>query len=170
VTARDIEVAVSTHFDYRRNLIVPNIHWGLNLHECDLLILSSAGYATEVEIKISRADLLRDKEKSHGHISDMIKAFWFAVPEALTEYAVDHIPEEAGLLSVFEPKRPGNSEATLHLRPYRCRVVCAPTLRAGSRKFTDAERYQLARLGLMRYWTLRGDHFKADEVPAEVSA
>ena len=44
-------------FNYRANLIVPNISWGLGLHECDLLVLTSSGYATEIEIKVSKADL-----------------------------------------------------------------------------------------------------------------
>jgi hypothetical protein len=155
VTARDIEVAVSNHFDYRRNLIVPNVSSGLGIHECDLLILSDAGYATEVEIKISRGDLLRDKAKDHGHHSDIIKAFWFAVPEALSDYALARIPEEAGLLAVRDC-----ADAQVSYSRHRVHVVRPAVIRQHSRAFTSAERYQLARLGLMRYWTLRADHFK----------
>mgnify|MGYP001810168423 CR=1 FL=1 len=156
MTARDIEVAVAKHFDYRRNLIVPNTYWGIGLnHEADLLILSDAGYATEVEIKISRADLLRDKAKAHEHESGIVKAFWFAVPEALAEFALANIPEEAGLLVVRDLKP---SQISYH-NP-KVKIVRAAALRRSSRKFTEAERYQLARLGLMRYWTLRHDVFE----------
>lgn len=45
--------------DYRRNTVVPNAYWGLGLTwEADLLVISKAGYLTEVEIKVSKADLL----------------------------------------------------------------------------------------------------------------
>jgi hypothetical protein len=165
MTAREIEVAVSKHFDYRRNLIVPNVGSGLGLHECDLLILSDAGYATEVEIKISRGDLLRDKAKDHGHQSDIIKAFWFAVPEVLADYALARIPEEAGVLAVRDC-----ADAQVSYSHPRVRIVRPAVIRQHSRAFTSAERYQLARLGLMRYWTLRGDHFKPDVAQGEVSA
>lgn len=62
----ELEIAIMEYFGIRQNLIVPNVSWGMNgLHECDVLILSKAGYATEVEIKISKPDLLKDRDKKH---------------------------------------------------------------------------------------------------------
>jgi len=42
----DIEIAVMEYLGTRTNLIVPNVSWGMDLHECDILSLSKAGYAT----------------------------------------------------------------------------------------------------------------------------
>lgn len=151
MTARDIEVAVANHFNPRVNTIVPNVYWGMGLnHEADLLILSQAGYATEVEIKISKADLLRDSAKTHGHQSQIIKALWFAVPSEIKDVALISIPEEAGLLEVYSYK-----SVAMGKEWHRCRIVRAARPRKGSRKFDDHERRQLERLGLLRYWTLR---------------
>jgi hypothetical protein len=153
MTARDIEITVAEYFDYRRNLIVPNVYWGMGLnHEADILLLSKAGYATEIEIKVSRADLVRDASKHHGHESDIIKAFWFAVPAPLSVFALDFIPAEAGLLSVFERPRRGAPGYRREAKMER-----APKLRQRSRKFTESEREQLARLAAMRYWDRRAD-------------
>ena len=74
ITTHKIEVALANHFNYRLNLIVPNISWGAFIwHECDLFIVSKAGYCTEIEIKISKSDLKKDFEKKHNHESDKIK-------------------------------------------------------------------------------------------------
>lgn len=154
MTAREIEVAVAKYFDYRANLIVPNVSWGLLDHEADLLMLSRAGYATEIEIKISRADLRRDQGKHHHHESDLVKAFWFAVPAALREFALTAIPEEAGLLEIRE-RVAGDA---VYRRAYKVRD---PKPRPHSRRFTDAEREQLARLAAMRYWDRRADPIEA---------
>lgn len=150
MTARDIEIAVASYFDYRQNLIVPNISWGLLDHEADLLMLSKAGYATEIEIKISKSDLLKDEKKRHHHESEMVKAFWFAVPSILKDFALSHIPDEAGLLEIWERK------AGDHIQR-RARKIRDPKLRSHSRKFTNAEREQMARLAAMRYWDRRAD-------------
>ena len=93
----DIEIAVMEYIGIRQHLIVPNVDWGMNLHECDILSLSKSGYTTEVEIKVSKHDLLKDKKKWHGHRNKNIAYFFFAVPEKLKLIALAHIPERAGL-------------------------------------------------------------------------
>ena len=96
----EIEIALMRHFNPYTNLIIPNSHGGLaQLHECDLLILNRNSYATEIEIKISKADLLNDKNKKHKHLSNYIARFYFAVPEKLIDIALKEIPERAGLYS-----------------------------------------------------------------------
>ena len=89
----DMEIAVMKHFDIVQNLIVPNISWGISgLHECDILSLSKAGYATEIEIKISKADLMSDKKKEHGHRHRYIANLYFCVPSFLKQIALEEIP------------------------------------------------------------------------------
>lgn len=74
---------------------------GLGLHECDLLILSGFGYATEIEIKTNKYDLLKDKEKKHNHISGLIKKIYFAIPEKVElNFALTNIPKRAGLIVI----------------------------------------------------------------------
>jgi len=64
----DIEFAVAKYFNFRKNLIVPNVSWGFNIHECDLLIVRKSGYAIEVEIKISKSDFKADFKKIHKRL------------------------------------------------------------------------------------------------------
>jgi len=140
----EMESAIATHFGIRANLIVPNISWGLGIHECDLLVLTASGYATEVEIKVSRGDLIKDKEKSHGHHSKKLKYLYFAIPDYL-EDDIEHIPERAGILIVAWNK----DGDYLHVRKKR-----EPKLQF-KYKFTDKERFEVARLGSMRIWGLK---------------
>lgn len=136
----DIEIAIANYFNIRKNLIVPNISWGLDIHECDLLMISKCGYATEIEIKISKSDLIKDKLKSHKHISKKIKNLYFAIPEYLLEFK-EHAPERSGIIVVDNDGW--------------CQVVRKPVPSSKPYKFTDKERYNVARLGAMRIWGLK---------------
>jgi hypothetical protein len=127
------------------NLIVPNISWGLGLHECDLLICSKTSYCTEVEIKISKSDLIKDKEKSHGHNSDKIKFLYFAIPDYLnTDEIISHIPERAGILVV---RNNGKRLVVSKIREPQRNITAV--------KITNQERYEIARLGTMRIFGMK---------------
>jgi hypothetical protein len=137
-----MEIRLAEYFDFRANLIVPNVSWGLINHECDLLILSKAGYASEIEIKISRSDLLADKKKKHGHCSNKIKFLWFAIPENIDiEFALHNIPDRAGLIIVPEERKPI--------------IKKNPVLNKLAKQFSVDDKFQLARLGAMRIWGLK---------------
>ena len=102
-TTNEIETAIARYFDPRRNVIVPNVWWGLDLlHECDLFILTKSGYAYEVEIKTSSSDLRRDILKPHGHKSKKLRRLYFAIPLKLLESNRELMPEHAGILTVNE--------------------------------------------------------------------
>ncbi len=146
LTAADIEIAVMEYLGIRANLIVPNVHWGLFLHECDLLVITKAGYAWEIEIKVSKADLIADKKKEHGHMSARIKSLYFAMPEEMEPY-IEHVPERAGIILV---KR-HNPESRSYLY---CRTIRRPANYKGY-KFSIQERYEVARLGAMRILGLK---------------
>jgi hypothetical protein len=132
----DMEIILMGYFSPRVNLIVLNVSWGMNLHECDVLVLSGSDYATEVEIKRSKADILADKKKAHGHRSNRIARLFFAVPCELTDYALIHIPERAGLISIDEHGR--------------VKVVRQCQRNKLARKWTKDERLKLAHLGNLR--------------------
>ena len=139
----DVEIAVAEYFNPRVNLIVPNISWGLVIHECDMLIVTKAGYAYEVEIKIFLSDLIKDLEKPHKHNSRKIKKLFFAIPEKREGWHT-YIPEKAGILEIFNHPHWG----------FRCRKIREAKI-AYEYKFSDEERYQVARLGAMRMWGLK---------------
>ena len=156
-----MEVALANWFDYRVNLIVPCVYWGYGCfyHECDLLIVSKAGYVTEVEIKISRGDLRADAKKSHRHDGGAsIKYLYFAVPDyiiadgnVLKDDVMAMIPERAGIITVrAEDNVPGKY-------PYhpKCKRIREPTVNKAATKMSDRDRYKVARLGALRIWKLK---------------
>lgn len=139
-TTPEIEVAVARYFNSNALVIVPNVSWGLLRYEADMLLLTRSGYAWEVEIKVSRADLLRDKKKKHQHDSPKVKRLWFAIPECLTS-SIDDIPERAGVLVV---------DGEGYIKPVR-----QPVPNPDARKLSQSEQFQLARLGALRIWSLK---------------
>lgn len=146
ITAQDLEIAIARHFNPRQNLIVPNVSWGLGLHECDVLICTGKGYLTEVEIKISKSDLKKDSEKCHGHVDreNRIKKLYFAFPEKLLDCA-ELVPERAGILVYkYYKNRYGYVD---QIKPARQNMKARP--------LTDTERYEMARLGALRIWGLK---------------
>lgn len=155
----DIEIAVMGYLDIRANMIVPNASWGVaRLHECDLLSLSKTGYATEIEIKITKSDLLKDKEKKHGHEHNHIKYLFFAVPKKLEAIALKEIPERAGLYVIEKYWWTGRYP---HFRGdvgewlYKVTQVRGAITNKRAIKWSEAERLQLARLGAMRILGLK---------------
>lgn len=153
-TAKEIEVAVAKHFGIRRNIIVPNVSWGFLTHEVDLLVVTGSGWAWEVEIEVSRQDLIRDQKKRHQHISQSIKRLWFAIPERLLRYSQD-VPAKAGILVVREDGvvaewRTGQANAYAH-------------------KLTGEDRLKILRLGVMRIWALKEKILKLSTAAAAAS-
>lgn len=142
---RDIQIALARFFDSRANLVVPNVSWGLMPHECDVVVLTQAGYCIEVEIKISKADLKADLKKEHGHNprgydGANIHKLFFAMPDKM-DTAECHalVPAKAGIIFVDEK---GN-----------CRTA-RPGEKNGFPKWEDRQRFALARLGAIRIWDL----------------
>ena len=143
-TTQEIEIAVAHHFNPRVNLVVPNVSWGMFVHECDLLVMTRAGYCYEVEIKVSRSDLMRDKLKPHGHNHRLLKRLYFAIPDKLLRDA-EHIPARAGILVVVGvDHEPGWAvRVEREADDQECRPL------------SDHERYQVARLGALRVFGLK---------------
>lgn len=145
----EMELALASWFDYRVNLIVPNVHWGRNMHECDLLMISKAGYATEIEIKISRADLRRDMKKWHRHHGGhQIKYLYFAMPAEL-EASAELVPAHAGIILIR------SDEGLDYERAPRCRQLRPAVVNKGANKMSDRDQYKVARLGALRIWNLK---------------
>lgn len=141
----------TTLFHYRRHVCVPNVDFGFLPWEADLVVLRASGYADEVEIKISVADLRRDKHKSRHRWPRVGKALrirqmYYAVPEdILLKIRADDLPRDAGIIAIRL------IDEQLQIR--RAEIVHPATRRDGARKLTPDEKYILARLGCIRFWT-----------------
>lgn len=150
-TCLEMEVAISKLFPIRKHIIVPNISWGLLNHEADLVVMRSTGVLIEIEIKVSVADFKKDFKKQHGHkdYGGRITEFYYAIPFNLLEKCLPLIPEEAGIIVVQEYEYSDNKKsvyAKIEKPAHRIK---------NSRKLTDKEQYQLARLGCLRIFPLK---------------
>jgi hypothetical protein len=145
ITTTEMECLVARFLNYRVNLVVPNVSWGMGLHECDLLVCTKAGYLWEVEIKVTKADLKRDAAKWHGHRNDRIKHLLFAIPAYLEDCA-ELVPAHAGIITVA----PKGERVWGRVRRLR-----EPATNKAAQPISAAERYTLARLGAMRIWSLK---------------
>jgi hypothetical protein len=150
----EMEVILARHLNPRINLIVPNVSWGLGIHEVDLLVLSPSNYASEIEIKISLADLKADLKKEHGHYSNKIKKLYFAVPKELEEKALEIIPERAGLFVVDQGYTKKGWRYGGKLEPY-VYLKRSPKLNPTARNLNDKEIKKLYELAAMRIWSLK---------------
>jgi hypothetical protein len=149
----NIERALMAHFDPYRNLMLFEApvrsaakqvlnpwgnHWEQSCeYFADLLVITPHGYATEVEIKVSRADWRADlaKEKWAFGLPTWISRFIYAVPASLG------IPE-------WVPPKCG----VLHFDNRTLRVARAPG-RIGKEKVPDKVRAYLLHRTYIRYWT-----------------
>ena len=159
MTSADIELAIIQTWKPRQNLMVPNVSWGfVPWGEIDILKVEKSMYLTEIEIKLTLADLKREWGKKrwapvyYDWFRKKIRRYYIAMPEDLYEqlcspegrfpWSRDGIPDwvGAGVLTVDgrfvrERKKPRiNKEAA---------------------KLTCTELAALGRLGTLRYWALR---------------
>jgi hypothetical protein len=146
VSLIEMEIALSNFFDCKKSLIVPNISWGFNIHECDLFIIRSSGYAIEVEIKRSVADTKNDLNKKHDHSDNRIREFYFAIPIELYDSCKDFIPSHAGIITI------GKTE---YGKIYKANIERNATINKNSRRLTLEEQLKVARLGTLRIWNLK---------------
>jgi len=141
--AQDVEIVVANDFNYRQNIIVPNVHWGMSLpYEADMVVLRQSGYAIEIEIKVSASDIKADLKKRHHHDSNLFRELWFAVPEKLEAHP--DIPHRAGIISI------GWSYDRYHATRTR-----GASVNRNAKKWADRQISALTRLGCMRTWTLK---------------
>jgi hypothetical protein len=163
VTVRDIELALSRHFEYRTNIIIPNVSWGfLYGREADLLILSKSGWLTEVEIKVSAADIKRDLQKRQGHWDRKVRQCWFAVPAGLA--SSPDIPEHYGVLAIGPKIYAMGTHEYFYVESKR-----VPKINPEARKVDDKDRMKLMRLGCMRIWSLKEALSKSQKRKLELS-
>ena len=147
MTALDIEIAVAHYLDWRRNIIVPNVYWGWGLrYEADMVVITAAGYAVEVEIKVTPGDIKADIKKNYHHDSNRFRRLWFAVPERLANDP--NIPLRAGILAVTD-------HVDAFTRAYAVKTIRGGQLNKSAIKMEDHHVRKLLELGVMRVWSLK---------------
>jgi len=150
INCTEIEIAIARDFNFRQNVIIPNLSWGVGLHECDMIIISQSGYATEIEIKVTKYDLLKDFKKKHQHDNKKIKYLFFAVPEKLYELCAAQLPENIGIIVCKRYERLNNSDEYISAEIKRQAIP-----RPYYEKWSAEEIAQATRLGCMRIWGLK---------------
>ena len=178
MNSKEIARALATRqWSFGKQIIVPNVNsfrW-----EMDLAILHPSGYLDEVEIKVSRADFLRDfKTKAHkhecllrgvpklgwgkeieGYLYDwdqitphIVRRFWFAMPVELAEKCEPDVPAHCGLIAVT----PRGTSIQI--------IRKAENLKHGA-KLTDAQTKKLLRCAYFKYWAWAEPNALPIEVP-----
>lgn len=159
----DIELSIMNKFDFRTNLIVPNISnmMGIVAFETDMLLINKNGYATGFEIKTSKSDLKADFGKpQHTNINEFrngksgleryygkLKYFYYAVPEDLKEISLELIPEFCGLYCLAK----WTDGTSIRKNFYEVRKP----KKLFNYQWTLNQKYAVARLGSMRIYNLK---------------
>lgn len=153
MTTAEIEYAVAVKIGIGNRLIVPNVKWGMGFpFECDLLYLTDSNYAHEIEIKASKSDILRDKQKNRHTYepymlqTPIIRTKTFAIPIEM-EACIQYIPSECGVLMVTNTFRTDGNRFVS--------VVRKAKVNNRARKLTDEERQNMYRLMAMRVWAMK---------------
>lgn len=123
--------------------VVANVSWGLFVWgEADIVAVSKSGYLIEGEIKISKADLLKDKHKKkfteryYDRWKKDIKSFYYIVPTELVEEALK-TNLTAGVIEVDGD----------NLKVHRRSEISKQAV-----KLSEKNLFNLMRLGCMRAW------------------
>ena len=152
--AGQVESAVAVLINYRKNVIVPNVSWGLGLfHECDMLVLDGQNRFTEIEIKVSASDLKADFKKEHGHKSKIISRLIYAMPIELCQKYQDLIPKHCGIIAVREYTR-------YNLTGYKAEWFRMCKHDKSKEKPSAQTIRKFMELGCMRIWTLKAHNNK----------
>lgn len=150
LTVRQIEDSIMDYIGGERtNLAVPNVSYGLLPYEADLLVMNKSGYVTEYEIKRSFSDFMADfKKDESAHNVELVHKFFYVVPISISEKVISVLKDKYGGhylgIGVLAYNEDGLIESTWGI-----------PIRPRSRKLFIEEQFKLARLGTLRYWSLR---------------
>ena len=172
ITTKEMEYAIYTEYGLKSKLLTLRINYvpGIIKHECDVLIVSKSNYLTEIEIKVSLADLKKDLEKWHKHSNDKIKYQYFAIPKYLEKH-IDLIPENFGIIIVdkIEACSTYGRKTPLFHTHYRVREFKKAPVNPLFCKFklSDEELLNLYRLHSYKFWNGLKRELKRDSLYTE---
>ena|GEM_PF-2666759 len=130
--------------------VIPNCS---NLgHECDVLVISKKGYATEIELKYTLSDLKADAKKWHKHESVFIRQLYFGLHDSISlEDAQKHVPEHAGIIYFHEFDGSTNYR---YKGFYYCRIFRKPKARKNVKPLDQCQINALLKTMYYRYYNL----------------
>ena len=146
-------------WNIRSDIMIPNLSYGLLPYEADFVVISKAGYLTEVEIKRSWQDFKADFKKEHKHDADQVYYFYYCVPESIVDKVVDYFKTQYGsgwcpALLKFTEKGQVSRVLVKDETSGRYRSVGTQYNEGYHRKLFLEEQLTVARLGQLRYWSL----------------
>jgi hypothetical protein len=150
ITSTEIELALATYFDSRKNFMIPNVSngWRYLTYEIDVMVVTASLYAYDIEIKVSASDLRRDALKDKWRYcreQHYFRKSYFAMPETMRQHQ-DLVPAHAGIILVSYNER---------RYWYDAKVVREPVVDKLAEKVTESELAQLGRLAMLRMWDLK---------------
>ncbi len=103
MNAHRMRFALARYFNWFSCHMMPE--WFIDGGIADLLFVSRAGYATEIEIKCSLSDWNADKSKEKWlKERPFVARFFYAVPAELAERPPIWLPEHAGIIAIKPSK------------------------------------------------------------------
>lgn len=151
LTIEEIEIALynSGIWNKRRDIMIPNLSWGLLNYEADFVVITKAGYLTEVEIKRSWEDFKADFKKKHNHDDKRVYMFYYCVPKSIVNRVEEYLKEYDFETAILTYDENGIIERKNGWLSYK-----------GGRKLFIEEQLTVARLGCMRLWNLKEKNTK----------
>ncbi|MFD1557063.1 hypothetical protein ACFSHT_15790 [Paraburkholderia silviterrae] len=160
-----IEAAIQRHVDHRANTLIPeaSVRYslgaggrGLGEYRADFVMVTRAGYATELEVKISLADWRKDLSKPKWvGMPAWITRFVYVVPEHLG--IPEWVPAAAGVWHV-RARRPDYASWSGPTRPDSFEIVVARAPHVlGREKLPAAVLGKWHKNLYYRYWEQRMD-------------
>lgn len=150
-TVWEIEnIIVQSEQPIRSKIIVPNVSWGFfDSHEADFVVISSSLYLTEYEIKRSFEDFKNDFKKKDYHNDKRISKLWYVVPESVGEKCKNYLESQYEWI--------GSEHAGIRVyneTNYNLKTILECNYTKGKKLYLE-DALDIARLGTLRYWTLR---------------
>jgi len=157
-----VEAAIRRHVNHRENTLIPEaeIRWRIGSragnYRADFVTVTGAGYATELEVKVSLADWRNDLSKPKWvGMPDWITRFVYVVPEDLG--IPEWVPAKAGIWHVVPAVTDPYYNPALEIRKpdgYQIVVARAPHV-LGRTKLPNAVLGTWLRNLYYRYWAQR---------------
>lgn len=143
-TSGRIRFALARYFNYLDHLMMTE--WEIDGGIADMLFISRAGYATEIEIKISVSDWKADQNKGKfDRERPHVARFFYAVPEELADKVPVTIPSYAGILIVRSGKG-------LKYHSFDQVREIRAAIRRKAQKISEQEITRLYRSAYYRFW------------------
>lgn len=150
----ELELLVAEFFGIRKNLIIPNLSWGIKLnYEADLTIVTRAKCCYEVELKVSKSDLIAEsKKKINAHKGSIYKRFYYAMPDYIYDEKLITNADAGVLLAKWIPE--WKHYTFTRKAHWKINEIKKPKNKKTD-KLTDEQYLKLLELQAMRVWSMK---------------